>query len=178
MNEPNRSDALSGADSGSMDDVVQRHLDELGISYELINIDPAYADTASFCEKYGYSLEKSVNCIVVASKGPTRQYAACLVQATRRLDVNHTVRRLLGARRVSFASAEETMETTGMTPGGVTPFALPPDIPIYVDAPITALGEMILGGGGRSTKLIMSVDALAPLPNVTVVEGLALTPPE
>lgn len=164
------------AQSNPVDQVVLQHLDASGTPYELVTIDPDYADTAQFCEHYGYSLERSVNCILVTSKSGEKQYAACLVQATRRLDVNHTVRRLMGVRRLSFASAEETVERTGMTPGGVTPFALPPEIPIYIDAPVTALDDVILGGGGRTTKIITSPAALEALPNASVIERLSLVP--
>lgn len=154
----------------SIEQDVRRSLDELGVPYEIIEIDPAYADTAQFCERYGYSPEVSVNCILVASKTGPRKYAACLVQATRRLDVNHTVKGLIGARRVSFAAAEDTIEVTGMTPGGVTPFALPPEMPVYVDTPIMDLDAIVLGGGGRSTKILISPTALAKLPNATVTD--------
>jgi prolyl-tRNA editing enzyme YbaK/EbsC (Cys-tRNA(Pro) deacylase) len=152
---------------------VLEQLDGLGVPYRVIEIDPEYADTAQFCERYGYSPEVSVNCILVASKTGPRKYAACLVQATRRLDVNRTVRALIGARRVSFASAEDTVELTGMTPGGVTPFGLPPEVPVYVDAPVMDLDEIVLGGGGRSAKILISPIALTKLPATTVVEGLA-----
>ena len=152
---------------------VLDQLDGLGVPYRVIEIDPDYADTAQFCQRYGYDLEISVNCILVASKTGPPKYAACLVQATRRLDVNHTVRRLIGARRVSFASAEDTVALTGMTPGGVTPFGLPPELPVYVDAPVMNLDEIVLGGGGRSTKILVSSAALTKLPTVTVIEGLA-----
>jgi prolyl-tRNA editing enzyme YbaK/EbsC (Cys-tRNA(Pro) deacylase) len=155
---------------------VYRQLDDLGVPYRVIEIDPAYADTAQFCQRYGYGLDVSVNCILVASKTGERKYAACLVQATRRLDVNRTVRRLIGARRVSFASAEDTVAATGMTPGGVTPFGLPSELPVYVDAPVMDLDEIILGGGGRSTKILISPAALTKLPSATVVEGLATEP--
>lgn len=155
---------------------VRERLASLGISHKIIDIDPEYADTSQFCEKYGYSMENSVNCILVASKTGEKKYAACLVQATRRLDVNNAVRKLIGARRVSFASAEDTMALTGMAPGGVTPFALPANIPIYIDAPITALDEVILGGGGRDTKVITVPAALEHLPSATVVKDLTLTP--
>lgn len=154
-------------------DPVRRQLDELGATYEIIEIDPEYADTARFCERYGYSLEESVNCILLASKTGPKRYAACLVQASRRLDVNHTVKRLMGARRVSFANGPDTTEATGMTPGGVTPFGLPVHIPVYIDAPIMALGEIVLGGGGRATKVRLAPAELERLPRATVVEGLA-----
>ena len=157
----------------SIEQAVYRQLDGLGVPYRVIEIDPDYADTAAFCERYGYSPEISVNCILVASKSGAKRYAACLVQATRRLDVNHTVRGLIGAGKVSFAPAEDTVAVTGMAPGGVTPFALPPELPVYVDAPVMDLDEIIMGGGGRSTKILVSPAALATLPAVTVVDGLA-----
>jgi prolyl-tRNA editing enzyme YbaK/EbsC (Cys-tRNA(Pro) deacylase) len=156
-----------------IEQAVYRQLDELGVPYRVIEIDPDYADTAAFCQRYGYSPQISVNCILVASKVGEKRYAACLVQATRRLDVNRTVRRLIGARKVSFASAEDTVEVTGMTPGGVTPFALPPGLPIYVDAPVMDLDEIILGGGDRATKILVAPAVLAKLPAVTVIDGLA-----
>jgi prolyl-tRNA editing enzyme YbaK/EbsC (Cys-tRNA(Pro) deacylase) len=158
----------------SIADAVREHLEALGIPFKIIDIDPEYADTARFCERYGYLLEQSVNCILVTSKTGEKRYAACLVQATRKLDVNRTVRRLMGVRKASFATAEETVEATGMTPGGVTPFALPDGIPIYVDAPVMALDEIVLGGGGRSTKVEVTPQILERLENLEVVDGLSV----
>jgi len=59
-----------------------------------MHTDPAFADTAAFCERYGYPADRAGNTIVVASKKEPRQYAACVVLATTRLDVNHAVRDL------------------------------------------------------------------------------------
>lgn len=154
-------------------EAVFRQLDGLGVPYRVLEIDPEYADTAAFCGRYGHSAQISVNCILVASKTGEKRSAACLVQATRRLDVNRMVRGLIGARKVSFASAQDTVAATGMTPGGVTPFGLPAQLPIYVDAPIMDLAEIIVGGGGRSTKIVVSPAVLTKLPAVTVVDGLA-----
>ena len=153
---------------------VTRVLDDLGVPYELITIDPAFADTAAFCARYGVSLDHSANTIVVASKKEPRQYAACVVKATTRLDVNHAVRRLLGASRVSFASADETKALTGMLIGGVTVFALPPELPIYVDEGLMSLPWLILGGGSRSLKIKTSPDVFRRLPNASIVAGLSL----
>ena len=93
--------------------------------------------------------------------------------ATTRLDVNHGVRKLMGVARVSFASGDETKALTGMLIGGVTIFALPADLPIYVDERVMAPSFIIVGGGGRSTKVKLAPDALRGLPNVNVVPGLA-----
>ena len=148
-------------------------LDGLGVRYEVMHIDPAFADTAVFCERYGIPLDRSANAIVVASKKEPKQYCACLVLATTRLDVNHAVKKLMGASRVSFASADETAALTGMRIGGVTVFALPEGLPLYVDERVMAPDWIIVGGGGRSTKLKIAPDALRRLPNMSVVPGLA-----
>ena len=152
---------------------VRASLDALGVPYEVMSIDPDFADTAQFCAKYGIPLDHSANTIVVASKKEPKQYCACVVLATTRLDVNHTVKKLMGASRVSFASADETMALTGMRIGGVTVFALPPDVPLYVDDRLMALDWLILGGGGRDTKIRTSPEVFRRMPNTSVVPGLA-----
>ena len=152
---------------------VAASLDALGVPYEVMTIDPDFADTARFCERYGIPLENSANTIVVASKKEPKQYCACVVKATTRLDVNHAVRRLMNASRVSFATAEETTALTGMMIGGVTVLALPPDLPVYVDERVMALDWLILGGGSRSTKIRTSPELFRRLPGTTVVAGLA-----
>ena len=159
-----------------MDDVharVRASLDFLGVAYEVMQIDPDFADTAQFCEKYGIPPANSGNTIIVASKKEPKLYCACLALATTRLDVNHTVRKALGAARVSFASAEETMALTGMMIGGVTVFALPPELPVYVDDRVVALDWLILGGGSRSLKIKVSPEVFRKLPGATVVAGLS-----
>ena len=90
----------------------------LGLPHEVIEIDPAYADTTAFCEKYGFPMEQSGNTIVVASKKEPKVYVACVVLATTRLDVNKRVRKLMGVSKASFASAEEMNALTGMEIGG------------------------------------------------------------
>jgi prolyl-tRNA editing enzyme YbaK/EbsC (Cys-tRNA(Pro) deacylase) len=152
---------------------VAQALEGLGATWELMRIDPDFADTAAFCEKYGVALDHSGNTIIVASKKEPKKYCACLVLATSRLDVNHAVRRLMDVSRVSFATAEETQALTGMMIGGVTLLALPPDLPIYVDDRIMALDYVILGGGSRSSKIKMVPEELRRLPAFTVVPGLA-----
>ena len=149
-------------------------LEELGVSYEIVRIDPDFADTAAFCEKYGYPLETSGNTIIVASKRGEKKYCGCIVQASARLDVNKTVKRLMGVSRASFASAEETRDLTGMMIGGVTAFALPPDLPVYADPNLLSEEYVILGSGSRSSKLKIAPGDLEKIPGVRFIDGLAM----
>ena len=146
----------------------------LGIGYELVEIDPEYADTAQFCEKYGYAMEQSGNTIIVASKRGEKKFAACLVLGSDRLDVNQKVKSLMNVPRLSFASAEETEALTGMAVGGVTPFALPDGLPVYADQKLLSVERLILGSGSRSSKIIMSPGELTKLPTLQFVDGLSL----
>ena len=159
--------------SDEIEQRVTQTLGALGVPYELHAIDPDYADTAAYCEKYGVSLDHSANTIIVASKKEPKQYCACVVKATTRLDVNHAVRKLMGVSKVSFASAEETKALTGMLIGGVTVFALPSDLPIYVDGRVTAKEWIILGGGSRASKIRVSPEVFRRVPAATIVAGLA-----
>lgn len=144
-----------------------------GQPYQVVPCDPALADTAEFCAAYGYGLDRSANAIVVVGKSEPRVYAACLVLATTRLDVNGVVRRRLGARKASFASAEETVELTGMQIGGVTPYGLPAGLALWIDGRIMGCEQIIVGGGSRDRKLLVPPASLAALPGAEVVDGLA-----
>ena len=149
-------------------------LEELGVTYELVQIDPDFADTAAFCEKYGFPMETSGNTIIVASKRGEKKYCACIVQATARLDVNKTVKRLMGVSRASFASAEETMDLTGMMIGGVTAFALPAGLPVYADPNLLSQEYVILGSGSRSSKLKIAPKDLRKVPGAQFIDGLTM----
>src|SRR6516164_4123509 len=85
-------------------------------------IDPALADTAAFCERYGVAPEESANCVVIAGRrGGETSYAACMVTATTRADVNGLVRRHMDVRKASFGPVAEITALTGMEYGGITP---------------------------------------------------------
>lgn len=161
------------SDAEDPEHAVLDALEALDADYSPIRIDPAYANTAAFCERYGYAPEISANCIIVASKTADRRHAACLVQATRRLDVNGTVRRRLGVRKVSFAPPEETTALTGMLPDGVTPFGLPPTLPLWVDAGVVEHEQVIVGGASRALKILVASEVFSRMPHAEVVEGLA-----
>ena len=156
---------------------VRTQLDGLGVEYEIVPCDPALADTARFCEAYGYAPEDSANTIVVIGKSDPPTYVACVVLATTRLDVNKTVRNRLGVRKASFADADATRTLTGMEIGGVTAVGLPPGLPIWVDARVMTRSRIILGGGSRSCKVLAPPQVLTALPNAEVVEGLAAPAP-
>ncbi len=141
---------------------------------EVAPIDPDLADTAAFCEHYGVPMEASANCVVIAGRrGGETRYAACLVTAVTRADVNGVVRRRLDARKASFAPVDDVTAASGMEYGGITPIGLPDGWPILIDAAVVAQPHVIIGSGIRGSKLWLPGPSLATLPGAEVIEGLA-----
>ncbi len=138
---------------------------------DVAEIDPGVADTAAFCERYGVAMADSANCVIVAAKrGGEVRYAAVLVLATTRADVNGAVRRRLGARKASFAPQQTAVELTGMEYGGITPLGLPDDWPVLVDSAVAGHpGRVIIGSGVRHSKLALPGAALAALKTAEVL---------
>jgi prolyl-tRNA editing enzyme YbaK/EbsC (Cys-tRNA(Pro) deacylase) len=137
-------------------------------------IDPALADTAAFCERYGVSPSASANCVVITGRREGRiRFAACVVLATTRADVNGVARRELDVRKASFAPVDDAVTATGMEYGGITPIGLPGDWPVLVDALVAAAPQVVVGSGVRRSKLTLPGSLLGQLPGATVIEGLA-----
>lgn len=136
-------------------------------------IDPELADTAAFCARYDVDPGQSANCVVVAGRrdGETR-FAACVVLATTRADVNGMVRRQLDVRKASFAPVQTAVELTGMEYGGITPIGLPGGWPVFVDAAAAAVALVVVGSGIRRSKLTLPGSALGNLPGAVIVAGL------
>jgi prolyl-tRNA editing enzyme YbaK/EbsC (Cys-tRNA(Pro) deacylase) len=157
-----------------MDIKVLDSLKAVGATYEVIDCDPSFADTAEFCNHYGYSPEESANAILLEGKAEPPVYALCLVLATTRINVNKVGRKRLGTRKASFAKAEITKALTGMEIGGVTPFGLPEDLPIWIDDLVMEAPKVIIGAGSRNAKIYLSPGNILKLPNTHVVEGLSM----
>jgi prolyl-tRNA editing enzyme YbaK/EbsC (Cys-tRNA(Pro) deacylase) len=137
-------------------------------------IDPDLADTAAFCERYGVPLDESANCVVIAGRrADTVSYAACVVLATTRADVNGVVRRRLGARKASFAPMDTAVTLCGMEYGGITPIGVPAGWPVLVDRAVLDRDVVVIGSGLRRSKIAVAAAALADLPASEVIDGLA-----
>jgi prolyl-tRNA editing enzyme YbaK/EbsC (Cys-tRNA(Pro) deacylase) len=142
---------------------------------QVAEIDPELADTAAFCEWYGVRPEESANCVVVAGRrAGNTMYAACMVLATTRADVNGLVRRHLDARKASFAPVETVTAATDMEYGGITPVGLPADWPVLVDEAVAKTASVVIGSGIRGSKLRLPGSLLAALPSAEVLPGLGL----
>jgi len=77
-----------------------------------------------------------------------------------------SLRSYLGKSRLTMATPEEVLETTGYPIGAVCPFGLKTTLPILVDQSIKEQSEISLGSGQHSSALMMKtqdfLNALQP----------------
>ena len=152
---------------------IRKFIESTKLEFEVMDCNPELADTYIFCKEYGIDLEDSVNTIVVKTKTGELKYAVCALLATTKLDINKMIRKKLGARKVSFATIEETAKLTKMDIGGVTPLILPSTLPLWVDSRVMQRHSIVLGGGNRSSKIKISPKIFQQTLNTEIVEGLA-----
>jgi prolyl-tRNA editing enzyme YbaK/EbsC (Cys-tRNA(Pro) deacylase) len=165
-----RPDLLAAPVAAALAALGEAAAGEVGVA----EIDPAVADTAAFCERYGVSLAESANCVVISGKreGEVR-YAACVILATTRADVNNVARRELDVRKASFAPMDTAVAESGMEYGGITPLGLPAGWPVLVDAAVADTPHVVIGSGVRHSKLLLPGKLVASLPGARVIGGLA-----
>ena len=152
---------------------IRQFIESTKLEFEVMDCNPELADTYIFCKEYGIDLEDSVNTIVVKTKTGELKYAVCALLATTKLDINKMIRKKLGARKVSFATIEETAKLTEMDIGGVTPLILSSTLPLWVDSRVMQRNSIVLGGGNRSSKIKISPKIFQQTLNTEIVEGLA-----
>lgn len=152
---------------------VVQTIAEYNLQVEEIACESDFADTATFVKKYGFTLDQSANTILVTSKKvEPPKYAVCVVLASTRLDVNKKVTKLLGVKRASFADAETTKQLTDMEIGGVVAIGIL-DLPIYIDEAVMKQKKVVIGGGNRTSKIVLSPQELLKLPSVEAVDIVA-----
>lgn len=153
-----------------LDSKVANALEKAQIQYEVLACQDKFADTAAFCAEYGYDAAQAANTILVQLKTEPRRIVACVISGNRRLDVNKKLCNIAGVKRASFASGEQTIEASGMKIGGVTIFGLSNQIEIFVDQNVMKYDKVIMGGGNRTSKLLLDPKELEKLPNIEVAD--------
>ena len=148
-------------------------LDQVGV----VEIDPAISDTAATQQAFGLPPDTLANCVVVSGKREgMERFAACMVLATTRADVNGAVRRLLDVRKASFLPMERAVEITGMEYGGITPIGLPAGWPVLVDRRVIDTDVVVIGSGVRRSKILLPGAVTGRLPAAQIIDGLAVVP--
>lgn len=70
------------------------------------------------------------------------------------------LRRYLGQSRLTTATEEELLATTGYPPGAVAPFGLPQPMRVLMDESVLAQQSLSLGSGERGVAIMLTAAAL------------------
>jgi prolyl-tRNA editing enzyme YbaK/EbsC (Cys-tRNA(Pro) deacylase) len=133
-------------------------------------INPALADTEACSRAYEIPMDAGANCVIIRGKrADLITTAAVVILGSDRADINNVVRKHLGVRKASFLPLDEATTLTSMEYGGITPIGLPMGWPILVDEGVTKAGWVIIGSGIRASKIAIRGEALATLPDATVL---------
>jgi prolyl-tRNA editing enzyme YbaK/EbsC (Cys-tRNA(Pro) deacylase) len=80
------------------------------------------------------------------------------------------LRKHLGRSRISMATEDEVFAVTGYRVGTVSPFGLPNQLKVLIDASVIGEEEISIGSGMRNTAIILkSADLHHALKNADVV---------
>lgn len=84
------------------------------------------------------------------------------------------LRKHLGQSRLTMASPEEVLETTGFVVGSVSPFGLPGPVRLLLDRSVLRQQEVSIGSGVRGTTIFIRVsDLRKALGDVEIVDLLS-----
>jgi len=112
---PNPPDGAAGA--ASVFDRLETCLKQNAVEFGVLRHEPVYTSEQAAAVR-GTPLASGAKALVC--KGDER-FVLFVVPADRKLD-SHAVRRSKGWRKLRFATREEVLELTGLTPGAIPPF--------------------------------------------------------
>lgn len=138
---------------------VLAFLEEHGLSDGLVHFEQSTKTAQMAADAMGCELGQIVKSLVfVADDRPL----LALVAGDRRGDAG-VIAALMDAAAVSFADAETVRSATGYAIGGVSPFALPPDLPVFVDESLQRFETVYPAGGTPSSMVRMTLPQLLAL---------------
>lgn len=135
-------------------EAIRRLFDARGIAYREVQHPPTFTSEQS-AQARGEELRFGGKALVV--KGDDEVYRLFVLPADRKLD-SAAIRRQFGFKRLRFATAEELLQLTGLSPGSVPPFGQPIlPFELYVDEAILANERIAFNAGSLTDSMILSV---------------------
>ena len=132
---------------------IRELLDAHGIGYRLIDHPETFTSLESAAVR-GEPLEVGGKALLVKTDDV---FILAVLRADQKLD-SRALQRLVGARKLRFATREElSMLTGGLVPGSVPPFGRPVlDFPLYVDEAVARNERIAFNAGSLTRSVVMS----------------------
>jgi len=130
---------------------LEHSLRRAGISFTQTQHRPVYT-SAEAAEVRGVLLHSGAKALIV--KGG-ENFLMVVLPADLSLD-SHALRSLLGTKKLRFATKEEVLERTGLTPGSISPFGSLFSLPTYCDERLADNERINFNAGDHSVSIQMN----------------------
>ncbi len=137
-------------------DRVQQHLKSCGLTIEVMEMAESTRTAAMAAEAVGAPLGAIVKSLVFLADG---EPVLVLVAGDKRAD-HKKLEKLLKARRVMIADADQVREATGFAIGGVPPVAHKAELPILIDRSLERFEELYAAAGSPRAVFPISYQTL------------------
>jgi Cys-tRNA(Pro) deacylase len=139
---------------------VRRLLAEHGLADRVVGFDASTKTARMAADAVGCELGQIVKSLVVV--GPNGVAAVALVAGDRRGDLG-AIATVLGWAEAKMADAEAVRAATGYAIGGVSPFDLPPGLPVLIDESLSRFENVWTAAGTPSSVIRLSLEELGSL---------------
>ncbi len=147
-------------------DRIRQWLTEQAVSFRALHHQPTRTSEESAAVR-GEALAVGAKALVMKAGG---QFALFVISAAQRID-GRKIRAQLGVKKTRFATPDELMELTGLTPGAVPPFGRPIlDLDLYVDTSVRANDRVAFNAGSLTDSIIMAADDYFNLIDATIFD--------
>ena len=132
---------------------IRDWLDGAGVAYRFVQHEATTTSEAS-AKARGEDIRIGGKALLLKTDDAYRLF---VLSAAMRLD-SAAARKLVGAKSVRFATAEELLAQTGLVPGSVPPFGRPIlPFELYVDESVTANEKIAFNAGSLTDSIVMAV---------------------
>ncbi len=128
---------------------VRSYLEARGLADGLFEFEQSTKTAQQAADAMGCELGQIVKSLVFVADGAP---VMALVAGDRRGDTA-AIAGLLGARKARFADAETVRSATGYAIGGVSPFDLPPGLPVFADISLERF-DVVYPAAGTPTSMV------------------------
>ncbi|MFC1722869.1 YbaK/EbsC family protein [Nanoarchaeota archaeon] len=132
---------------------IKQLLEEKGIEYEFKEHEAVRTSEEAAAVR-GDDLKIGAKALVFKAGD---RFVMCVLSAAKKID-SKRLKKILGTKKLRFATPEEVMNKTGCEPGGVPPFGNVFELDVYVDKSLLENEFMAFNAGERTKSLRMKTE--------------------
>ena len=132
---------------------LTQSLRDAGIEFAITQHRAVYT-SAEAAEVRGVSLHSGAKALILKGEN---EFLMAVIPADLALD-SHSLRKRLGSKRMRFATKEEVLEMTGLTPGSIPPFGSLFGLPTICDVRLRENARINFNAGSHTDSVQMEYD--------------------